>query len=78
MVKNFLLILSLQLFTTQLLLSGENKGAQFYLVHPKVLSKTITVGGSKADISAFSSRAIQIAVDALVVHGGGSVKLMPG
>jgi hypothetical protein len=40
--------------------------------------KTITVGGSEADIAGFTSAAIQTAVDALLVHGGGAVKLNPG
>jgi parallel beta-helix repeat protein len=59
-------------------LSVENKQEDFNLVHPKIHPKRITVGGPQADLPAFTSQAIQIAVDALTVHGGGTIKLMPG
>lgn len=39
---------------------------------------TITVGGAGADITGFSSEAIQQAVDELKVRGGGVVRLTPG
>ncbi len=39
---------------------------------------TITVGGTGADISGFTSGAVQIALDALKSRGGGVVKLNPG
>lgn len=58
--------------------SGESKQEEFNLVHPKIIPKTITVGGPQADLPEYTSRAIQIAVDALTLHGGGTVKLMPG
>ena len=77
-MKRLLFILLLQLFTVQHVLSGENTGDQYYIVHPNLLSRTITVGGPQADIGAFTSEAIQLAVDALAVHSGGIVKLMPG
>ncbi len=38
----------------------------------------ITVGGPGADLPAYTSRAIQLAVDALAVHGGGTVRLGAG
>ena len=38
----------------------------------------ITVGGPEADVPGFTSRAIQIALDAVKVRGGGTVKLNPG
>ena len=48
------------------------------LVNPKVMSKTITVGGADADIAGFTSVAIQSAIDALNVYGGGRVQLNKG
>jgi parallel beta-helix repeat protein len=77
-VKKLLLILLLQMLISQILLGQEEKKEHYYMVHPKVLPKTITVGGPQADISGFTSQAIQIAIDALAVHGGGTVKLMRG
>ena len=38
----------------------------------------ITVGGHEADVPGYTSRAIQIALDAVKVRGGGTVKLNPG
>ena len=55
-------------------LSSQNIG----LVNVKHAEQIITVGGSGADISGFSSEAIQIAIDALKTRGGGIVKLNPG
>ncbi len=40
--------------------------------------QVITVGGKDADVSGFTSAAIQIALDALKTRGGGIVKLNPG
>jgi hypothetical protein len=40
--------------------------------------RTISVGGSGADIKGFTSAAIQTACDALHLAGGGAVKLLPG
>jgi hypothetical protein len=48
------------------------------LITPKVIKQTITVNGHDSDISGFTSRAIQIAVDALKLHGGGTVELRSG
>jgi hypothetical protein len=48
------------------------------LTLPKKDTPTITVGGPKADLPAFTSRAIQIAVDALRENGGGTVRLGAG
>ena len=38
----------------------------------------ITVGGTSADLPAFTSEAIQLAVDAAATRGGGTVRLGPG
>jgi len=48
------------------------------LVDVKQAEQVITVGGSAADIPAFTSRAIQIALHAIRERGGGVVKLNPG
>jgi len=48
------------------------------LVDVKYADQIITVGGPGADIPGFTSQAIQIAIDALKVRGGGMVKLGPG
>ena len=48
------------------------------LVNIKYAEQVITVGGSGADISGFTSEAIQIALDAIRTRGGGIVKLNPG
>jgi parallel beta-helix repeat protein len=48
------------------------------LVDIKRADLVITVGGSSADIPAFTSEAIQIALDAVKSRGGGTVKLSPG
>ena len=40
--------------------------------------QVITVGGTDADVSGFTSGAIQIALDAIKTRGGGIVKLNPG
>lgn len=53
---------------------GQNIG----LVDVKHAEPVITVGGSNADISGFTSGAIQIALDAIQSRGGGIVKLNPG
>ncbi|MFC1539462.1 right-handed parallel beta-helix repeat-containing protein [Candidatus Latescibacterota bacterium] len=47
------------------------------LIKPKIDPQCITVGGQGANIAGFSSRAIQIAVDALRDNGG-TVRLGPG
>jgi parallel beta-helix repeat protein len=48
------------------------------LVDVKHSEQVITVGGQDADISGFTSDAIQIALDAVKSRGGGVVKLNPG
>jgi hypothetical protein len=48
------------------------------LVNVKHAENVITVGGSDADVSGFTSDAIQIALDAVKTRGGGIVKLNPG
>lgn len=48
------------------------------LVNVKSAEQVITVGGPGADISGFTSGAIQIALDAIRARGGGIVKLNPG
>jgi len=53
---------------------GQNIG----LVNVKQSEQVIIVGGPNADISGFSSDAIQIALDAIKTRGGGIVKLNPG
>ena len=53
---------------------GQNIG----LVNVKRPEQVITVGGPSADISGFTSEAIQIALDAIKTRGGGTVKLNPG
>lgn len=48
------------------------------LVNIKHTEEVITVGGPDADVSGFTSEAIQIALDAVKTRGGGIVKLNPG
>jgi parallel beta-helix repeat protein len=48
------------------------------LVDVKLAEQVITVGGPDADVSGFTSEAIQIALDAIKTRGGGIVKLNPG
>ena len=48
------------------------------LVNVKHAEQVITVGGPTADISGFTSGAIQMALDVLKTRGGGVVKLNPG
>jgi hypothetical protein len=48
------------------------------LVNVKSAEQIITVGGSDADVSGFTSEAIQIALDAIRTRGGGIVKLLQG
>lgn len=47
------------------------------LVNPRTTAQVITVGGVNSDIQGFTSKAIQLAVDALPLEGG-TVKLSPG
>ena len=48
------------------------------LVDVNYAEQVITVGGPDADITGFTSGAIQIALDAIRSRGGGTVKLNPG
>jgi hypothetical protein len=48
------------------------------LVNVKHAENVITVGGTNADVSGFTSEAIQIALDAVKTRGGGIVTLNPG
>lgn len=58
--------------------SQEYKSKVDALVSPKHNPVVITVGGDDADIHGFTSRAIQIAINAVRSNGGGTVQLMPG
>ncbi len=55
-------------------INGQNIG----LVDIKNAEAIITVGGPDADIPGFTSKAIQIALDAVEARGGGTVKLNRG
>lgn len=48
------------------------------LVNVRAGAQVITVGGPDADVSGFTSDAVQIALDAIRTRGGGIVKLNPG
>ncbi len=48
------------------------------LVTIKAAPVAVTVGGPEADLPAYNSRAIQLAVDAVASRGGGTVRLGPG
>jgi hypothetical protein len=48
------------------------------LVDVKHAEQIVTVGGSTADVSVYTSGAIQLALDAIKARGGGIVKLNPG
>jgi hypothetical protein len=54
--------------------SGKKAAA---LVSPRLVERTITVGGQDADISGFNNQSVQYAIDA-VAKTGGTVRLMPG
>jgi parallel beta-helix repeat protein len=56
------------------ILKSQNIG----LVDTRYGDKVITVGGPDADVSGFTSEAIQIALDAIKTRGGGSVNLSAG
>jgi hypothetical protein len=76
MEKKSITILSIILifFISAARLSGQGLG----LVDIRHADKVITVGGAGADITGFTSGAIQIALDAMKTRGGGTVKLNPG
>ena len=71
-MKTICLILLLPLLNP--VLYGQNIG----LVSVKLAEQVVTVGGPGADIPGFTSRAIQLAVDAVKTKGGGTVRLNPG
>jgi len=72
MIKLLILILvSVTLFPD---VNSQNIG----LVDIRRADLIITVGGPEADVPGYTSRAIQIALDAVKVRGGGTVKLNPG
>ncbi len=48
------------------------------LISPRTVKHSISVAGSSTDISAFTSAAIQLVVDAATQRGGGTVELKPG
>jgi hypothetical protein len=73
--KSFgILILTLLFLSVNVKIYSQGIG----LVDIKYADKIITVGGAEADIPAFTSNAIQIALDAIKTRGGGTVKLNPG
>lgn len=69
--------LSLLLFTPIFLLAQSKTIDVDALVSPKIIERTITVGGSDALISEYNNQSIQFAIDA-VAKAGGTVKLNPG
>ncbi len=69
-------IISLILFG--LAVSSNMYSQNIGLVDIKRAEEIITVGGPDADVSGFTSGAIQIALDAVKTRGGGVVKLNPG
>ncbi len=58
--------------------SATAEGQGSGLVEIRRAPQVITVGGADAAIPGFTSDAIQLAIDALVSRGGGTVKLGPG
>ncbi|MFN8239400.1 MAG: right-handed parallel beta-helix repeat-containing protein [Bacteroidales bacterium] len=48
------------------------------IIEPLIPDRIITVGGNRADINGFTSEAIQTAIDALNLKGGGRVVLQEG
>ena len=48
------------------------------LVNVRAGEQVITVGGPDADVSGFTSDAVQVALDAIKTRGGGIVRLNPG
>jgi parallel beta-helix repeat protein len=76
MIRKTLRLLSLMLAG---LTAGQNIFSQSIgLVDVKHSDQVIIVGGSDADVTGFTSAAIQIALDAIRTRGGGIVKLNPG
>jgi hypothetical protein len=69
-----ILLLILICFAVNTKVYGQGIG----LADIRYADKVITVGGPDADIPAFTSSGIQLAIDALKTRGGGTVKLNPG
>lgn len=59
-------------------INSKLKSQDIGLVDTRYGEQIITVGGPDADVSGFTSKAIQIALDAIKTRGGGVVKLNPG
>ncbi len=57
---------------------GQTSGLPDALVQINRAPEVIIVGGADADIPGFTSRAIQLAIDALKTRGGGTVRLSKG
>ena len=68
----------LTLLLTYFIVNQNTYGQATGLVDINYAEKVITVGGPDADISGFTSGAIQIALDAIKTRGGGTVKLSAG
>ena len=68
----------LSLVIISMTLATATFGQSIGLVDVRYAKQEITVGGPDADISGFTSGAIQLAVDAVRTRGGGVVKLNPG
>ncbi|MDX9727270.1 MAG: right-handed parallel beta-helix repeat-containing protein [Bacteroidales bacterium] len=66
------------IFLLQFLFLHVSNGQSIGLVDIREAGQVITVGGPGADLPAFTSQAIQTALDALKTRGGGTVRLNPG
>ena len=66
------------IFFLQFLCIYSSYGQGIGLVDIRQAGQVITVGGPEADLPAFTSQAIQTALDALKTRGGGTVRLNPG
>jgi len=58
-------------------LLAQEQGGAASMIHPRTFESQLTVGGDGADISGYTNRSIQYAVDALA-ETGGTVILQPG
>ena len=76
--SGFIHVIVLTALFIALITGSHNAAAVEGLVTIKKDVRTITVGGADADIPGYTSRAIQIAVDALKSSGEGVVRLNPG
>jgi parallel beta-helix repeat protein len=66
------------LILVYLMVNTELYSQNIGLVGVKKSEQVITIGGPDADVSGYTSEAIQIALDAVRSRGGGIVKLNPG